>query len=112
MALDQYPKPIRSEIRKLAALAHRRELATEFTALEAEFARWRRGELGEFELNERIHRFHDGQSRELWKRYSNTTYLDLCVAFAIVGGVLAESEVEPNVLRALERAISVYRDKR
>ena len=62
-------KKQKAELRRLAGLAHERELSEALTNLESEFGRWRIGEISVFELNDRIHEFHHGLSRDLYKLY-------------------------------------------
>ena len=60
MGLRSFSKAQKREVRRLAGLAHERELAAAVDNLRAQFERWRAGEFDVFELNERIHQFHDG----------------------------------------------------
>jgi hypothetical protein len=90
-------KAQKRELRRLAATAHERELAVAVTALENEFNRWRRGEMDVFALNEQIHKYHDGVSRELYKRYV-LGEPQWAVAFAVRRGVLQEKELTREML--------------
>lgn len=108
MNMDSFTKEQRRELRRLAGLAHERELSTAAGSLEGEFGRWRRGEIDVFQLNEHIHKFHDGVSRELYKAYAMGRP-ELGVAVAIGRGVLKESEVDPAVLERLRGLIELGR---
>ncbi len=59
-----YSKLIRKKLRELAGLAHERELSMAMETLDKHFAQWRRQEIDCFELNDRIHRFHQNTSSE------------------------------------------------
>jgi len=59
-------KAQRRRLGQLAAIAHERELAVELAKVEAEFLRWRSGEIDVHELNDSIHAFHQGPSRKLY----------------------------------------------
>jgi len=109
MNMDSFTKGQRREICRLAGLAHERELSTAAGSLESEFGRWRRGEIDVFELNEHIHKFHDGVSRELYKAYAMGRP-EFSVAGAIVRRVLKESEVDPAILEGLRRLIELGRE--
>jgi hypothetical protein len=52
------------------------------TELRAQFDRWDRGEIDSFELNDLVHKYHDGTSREIWKRFA-TSHLAPAVASAV-----------------------------
>jgi hypothetical protein len=62
-------KKQKAELRRLAGLAHERELSAAIRELDLEFERWKKGEISVFALNERIHKFHHGISRDLYALY-------------------------------------------
>ena len=72
----------------------------------AAFEEWRAGQLGSGELTERIHDFHQGPARELFKRYYSGS-LEYAVAQAIVGGVLDRMTVPAEVLEHCKAAIEL-----
>jgi hypothetical protein len=104
----EFTKAQRREVRRLAALAHERELSQAVGVLRLELDRWQRGEMSVFDLNERIHQFHNGASRDLYKRYAMGDE-GWSVAAAVVRGVLQESEVEASILERLQGVIDVAR---
>jgi hypothetical protein len=104
-----YSKAVKRRIRELAALAHERKLARALTQLEGDFAQWRQGAIDAFEVSDRIHRFHDGVARELWKHYSSGATLDSQVAHDIANGAITEEEAGAEVVAALQPRIEMYR---
>ncbi len=94
------------EVRKLAGLAYERELAKAVGDLQNQFESWRRGELDVFGLHERIHQFHDGISRDLYKQYV-LGEPGWNLAAAIRNGVVKECEVNPLILENLGRLIEM-----
>jgi hypothetical protein len=104
-------KANRRKLRELAGVAYSRELGAELSKVEEDFARWRSGEIDPFELSDRIHRFHDGISRDLY-----VTYRDLSppfvVARAVALGILERPEIPPEILAALESAIQFAQGQR
>ncbi|HYT95102.1 MAG TPA: hypothetical protein VEL76_40670, partial [Gemmataceae bacterium] len=106
--MDDYPKAVKRQLRELAAIAHERELRTYLERLEMDFAQWRAGRIDTWELSDRIHRFHQGPSRDLFVQYTGN-WPDMVVAHALVSGLLKESEVTAEVLQALARPIAFYR---
>jgi hypothetical protein len=109
MAADLTSKANRRKLRELAGKAYARELGAELSKLEAEFARWRGGEIDPFELSERIHRFHDGISRDLFVLYRDLAPA-YAVARAIVFQLLQESEVPLDLRSSLEPVLQFYED--
>ena len=94
------------EVRKLAGLAYERELVKAVGDLQDQFESWRRGELDVFGLNERIHQFHDGVSRDLYKQYV-LGEASWNLAAAIRNDVVKESEVNRLVLENLGNLIDL-----
>jgi len=90
-------KAQRRRIRELAGIAYDRELSRELAVLEGEFAQWRSGSIDAYELNERIHRFHQGPSRQLFNTYTNSPF-DLVIAAAIANGIITEAEAGPELM--------------
>lgn len=109
MTTDLDTKANKKKLRELAGLAYRRELGAELAKLEAQFARWRSGEVDPFELSDEIHRFHDGISRELYNLYGNLSP-NQSVPRALALEILHEADVPPELLAALEGILQVFRD--
>src|SRR5215207_4472333 len=110
MAVDLNTKANRRKLRELAGVAYTRELSAELAKLESDFVQWRSGEVDPFELSDRIHRFHDGISRDLYVRYRDLSPSH-SVARAVVLQLLQETEVPSEILSALEPAIGFMRDQ-
>ncbi len=102
-------KAQRREVRRLAGLAHERELAAAARVLDQSFERWRRGDMDVFALNQAIHEYHDGISRELYKRYM-LGEPQWAVADATRRGILHEREMTPEIMSCLERLIEFFKD--
>ena len=66
---SQFTKRERAILRGLAAEFHQLELENGLTDLYEKFSIWNGNGMNAFELNEAIHQFHDGLSRELYKTY-------------------------------------------
>lgn len=105
--MQEVPKRIKRHVREWARIAHERDLRNALKERRAEFDRWERAEIDSFELNERVHRFHQDAAREIWKRYA-TTHLEPAVAAAVAAGVLRKEELPPEVLQHIARLIEFY----
>ena len=109
MSTRSFTKTERREIRRLAGLAHERELSSAVADLQSTFEQWRNGKIDVFALNDQIHKYHDGISRELYKKYAmGETHWS--VASAIARGVLRESEVLPTLMENLQSVIELARE--
>jgi len=101
------PKGLKRLVREWAAVAHDRELAKALLALGAQFERWQQGEITAADLNDLIHQFHQGTSREIWKKYA-TNHLEPAVAFAVATGILRREELPPELLQHAAGLIEFY----
>lgn len=108
--MKSYPKRIKKLLREYTTEAYERELHRELTILERSFEQWRNGEISSGELSYRIHQYEIGPSRELYKKYNENSLAEMNVAYAIAVGILNKEEVPPELLEALERALSFYED--
>ena len=100
MALEAYSKDQKKRLRDLAGQAYETELNRELARLLEDFQSWQAGDLNPFELSEKIHQFHQGASKELYKRY---TYVDadIVVARALAEGVLEDKDLPAELLEPL-----------
>jgi hypothetical protein len=107
---SEWTKSQRRLLRELAVRAYDRELARELGALEGDFAQWRREEIDVHQLNEQIHRFHNGPARRLYLNYTDT-HFETMVGAALSRGVLTEEETTPEILKALKSYIELARNR-
>jgi hypothetical protein len=104
-----FTKSQKREIRRLAGIAYEREMSAAAAALEEEFKRWRRGELDVFALNEQIHKFHNGISRDLYKQYAMGDP-DCAVALAVRRGVLTDQEVPAEIMSGIGGMVEFFKE--
>jgi hypothetical protein len=109
MMASKHSKHIRKLRSKWLGEAYERELRRELAKLDASFAAWRGDEIDSWELSDRIHKFHNGASQELYKKY-NYGEADVNVAYAIVSGILDRKEVPGELIEALANEIAYFED--
>ncbi len=85
-------------LKQLLAEAHRRELTRALEALYQQFRHWESGDIDSFELNERIHRYHQQEARAIWSRYNVAPPSALMLVSAIRSGLMTLEEM-PDELR-------------
>jgi hypothetical protein len=105
--MQEVPKAMKRLVRDWAAVAHDRDLSSALLDLRAQFDRWQRGEITAYDLNHLIHEYHQGPSREIWKRY-DTNHLAPAVASAVAGGVLTRQELPVPLLEHLAGLIEFF----
>lgn len=108
--MNAYSKKTKKEVRRLAALAHERELKKALSDLNVKFKQWGKKELDSFELDSEIHKFHNKISREIFKKYNSYDMKDHFIAIAIVNGIIDKSEVDPEAYQELKLLIERIKD--
>jgi len=98
---------IKRLVRKCAAIAHDRELGQALRDLEVQFGRWRNDEISAAELNDMIHQFHDGASRDIWRTYATNRH-EAALGFAVATGILRKEELPAELLQHLAGVIEFY----
>lgn len=100
---DDLPKALKREIQELGGVLHERLLAVELRKLDAEFARWRTGELDAIELSTLIHKFHEGPPRKLWLRFNTNDVGELGwdLSRALADGTMRVEEFSVEALAFL-----------
>ncbi|MFW5873711.1 MAG: hypothetical protein ACOCVD_03440 [Bacillota bacterium] len=107
-----YSKETKKEIKRLAELAHQRELEKALSDLKLKFKQWENNELDPFELDDEIHQFHNKTSREIFKKYNDRDMKDHFVAIAIAYGIIDKKEVEPQAYQEIELLIERIKDNK
>jgi hypothetical protein len=105
--MNEVPKRIKRLVREWAEIAHHRDLRKALSELREQFERWDRGEIDSFELNELVHRFHQGTAREIWKRYA-TGHLEPAVASAVAARVLRKEELPAELVQHVAGLIEFF----
>jgi hypothetical protein len=101
------PKTVKRLVREWAAIAHDRELGRALLELRTQFDRWQRGDITAADLNALIHHFHEGTSREIWKRYA-TNHLEPAIGSAVAAGILRREELPDQLLKHVDKLIEFY----
>ena len=100
-------KRVRKQARELVGIAYTRELNYHLDKLSQKFDDWRKNTVDCWELNDLIHKFHDGTSRDLYKTYNYTKDEVFLIARALVRGFLQSDEV-PKELLELSQVIASH----
>jgi hypothetical protein len=105
----RYTKAQKKKLRELAGIANERELDQEMEKLYQNFENWRGGKISCFELSDLIHTFHQGASREIWKKYTYSDP-DSAVSRAVALGLLKKEEISKDLLDILDSKIEFFAD--
>lgn len=100
-------KPIKRMLREQAAIAYEKDLRQALLPLADAFDKWRRGELDSFELSRLIHQFHDGEAREIWKRWNLDRDPTMAVVYAVQDGILNRDDLPAPLLEYLRGSLEL-----
>ena len=104
-----FPKAEKRKIRELCGLLYEKELSLAIFKLAYEFEKWKAGKISVWEVSEKIHKFHQGSSRNLFVCYDFiNTNGHLLLASAIAGGLISEKEVPEEILIKINPAVQMY----
>ena len=101
---------MRKLLRELAAIANERELTAALKELHAYFTEWQAKKIDSFELNDRIHKYHQETAREIWKMYNMTKPGGMMVARALALGFLSKEEIGPDLVEKLGPLINFWNE--
>ncbi len=105
MHFDDFIKHEKQELRRLADLAYKAEMSIEMEKLAHHFADWRAGNIDVFALDERVHNYHDGAHRELYKRYVMYPQYHLEVARALVLKLIPAIAISQDLMAKIKPLI-------
>lgn len=101
-------KSLRKIAKQLIGLAYKREQEKAFESLRRDFDRWQSDEIDCWELTDLIHRFHDGESRDLYKIYERGD-VKIALARAVALGILGADEVSADLREPMQPMIEFFR---
>jgi hypothetical protein len=105
--MDRYTKAQRKKLRQLKDIAYERELDQALEKLYKKFQKWQNKEINGFELNDLIHKHHQGASREIWKFYTYANP-DMAVARAMNQGLLKKEDIPRDILEIIDTRIDFF----
>ena len=101
-------KSFRKIARQLVGQAYQREQEKALGSLRREFDRWKSGEIDCWDLTDLIHRFHNGESRDLYKIYEMGD-IKIALARAIALDIIDADEVPADLLESMRPTIEYFR---
>lgn len=108
--MTNFSKREMKALRAAAEMSWERELDAALDLLSDSFQEWKDGEIDAFELSERIHRFHGGEARDLYKFYTGAK-APMSAAYGVARGRIERGELPPELLEKLESAIAFYEEE-
>ena len=86
-------------MRKLFGKLYELELIEETSKLGKDFEDWNKGKISVWDINEKIHKFHNGPSRQLFVKYSSNhaPVMALFICEAIINGKIKTEELPADL---------------
>ena len=106
--MAQTPKALKRHLEEYASVGYEEELRRALVPLADAFDAWRQGTVASSEIAERIHEFHQGPARELYKLYWLARDPRIAVARAIAVGALPREAVVPEAMEFLAALIENF----
>lgn len=101
-------KSQRRHLKELAGRAYECELSRAIDSVHQEIQRWKNNEISCWDVDQKIHSYHDNEARSLYKTYVMLNEPRVAVAQAIAKGILDIAEVKEDCRPLLDGLIAVY----
>lgn len=105
-------KSEKRKVRDLAGEVYKIELGRELAKLEAAFVSWRNGEIDAFELDDKVHKYHSGPHKELYKSYVMLRQPETMVARALATGLISRDQVSTEVGNKIGHLVQFFKESR
>ena len=104
MNMEPITKKQMKHLRELAGIGYERDLERCMSVLYEQFEKWKQKEISVWDLNEKIHKFHNQIARDLYKSYTINDPI-FPVVFGIKSGVLSIDEVQQECRPEIEELL-------
>jgi len=107
--MREMTKAQRRHLNELAGRAYESELSRAIDSVQQEIQKWKNNEISCWDVDQKIHSYHDEEARSLYKTYVMLKEPRVAVAQAIAKGILDISEVKEECRSLLDDLIAYYR---
>lgn len=108
----RYAKATSKKMRELSSQSYERELRKELETLAEKFKSWQDNQMDTWDLEEAIHKFHNGVARELYKRYNYLSPEEI-LSYALFQNIIAYEELPEEIADEIKMMTDIiYRNNR
>lgn len=100
----RYSKAVAKKLRELANQAYERELQQEMKKLADQFKQWQDKQIDVWDLEQAIHKFHNGAARELYKRYTILKPIEV-LPYALFRNIIAYEELPGEITEEMKMIV-------
>ncbi len=105
-------KKTQKRLRELLGLAYSRELDRYLLDLSKKFDDWKEGKIDCWHLNDQIHEFHNGISKDLFNAYNNkSVHATYMISRALVKKLLQKEDIPIEAMPYVEQCTSFFEDE-
>jgi hypothetical protein len=102
-------KKTRRELRQLLIKAYARELDQHLRDLSMKFEDWKNKKIDCWDLNDHIHKFHDGVSRDLFNTYNARCVDDIyMISRALANNLLQKEEIPGEAIDIIKQCANDF----
>lgn len=94
----------------MAGQCYEKEITLALESLFEDFKKWEQSEITPWDLNDKIHHYHNGTARELYKLYEGLNDTTVALSQAVVKGIIKIEDVPENCRPLLEGLIDFYQN--
>jgi len=109
--MSDMTKSQKKHLRQLAGQSYEKEMTLVLESLYEEFKKWEESEITAWDLNDKIHQYHDGTARELYKLYEGLSDPRVALAQAVAKGIIKIEDVPENCRPLLTALIDFYQNE-
>ncbi|MBW2689292.1 MAG: hypothetical protein JRC99_05110 [Deltaproteobacteria bacterium] len=109
--MSDMTKSQKKHLRQLAGQCYEKEMTLVLESLYEDFKKWEKSEITPWDLNDKIHQYHDGTARELYKLYEGLNDPRVALAQAVAKGIIKIEDVPENCRPLLTDLIDFYQNE-
>lgn len=103
----RYSKAAYKKMGELSKMAYERELRGEIEKLAEQFQLWRDNRIDIWDLEEAVHKFHNGPARKLYARYRELSS-EQVLPYALHKGFVAHEDLPEEIVEEMRMKAGIY----
>ena len=109
--MNDMTKSQKKHLRHLGKDCYEKEMALALESLFEHFKKWETEEISTWDLNDKIHEYHNKTARYLWKIYENLSDPRVALSQAVVKGIINIEDIQEDCRPLLQGLIDFYRSE-
>ena len=109
--MEEMTKAEKRQLNQAAAKGHEEALRRALQKLDADFDLWRGAKIDSFELADRIHKFHQKEDREIYKRFVDRSPSDAhwVAIYCLNEGLIRKEDIPEQGLAYVNKVRNIMR---